>query len=126
VKKTLQTVAAVIVAALMVSTSLFAHHAWTVDTTRAITIKGTVTGFDWSNPHVQIFMDTKDDKGNPEKWTAGGPSPSRMAGTGWDRNSVKPGDVITAIGHRATDAPNLMKMDKVVFADGRTLVGYGS
>ena len=49
-----------------------------------------------------------------------------MAGTGWDRNSVKSGDVISAIGHRATDAPNLLKLDRVVFEGGRELIGYGS
>ena len=111
---------------LMVATSSFAHHAWAVDSTRTITLKGTVTGIDWSNPHVQVFLDTTDSNGKVEKWTAGGPSPSRMAGTGWDKNSVKAGDVITAIGQRATDAPNLMKMHKAVLANGRELIAYGS
>ena len=110
----------------MVASSSFAHHAWAIDSTRSISVKGTVTGLDWSNPHVQVFLEVKDNNGNVEKWTAGGPSPSRMAGTGWNKNSLKPGDLITAIGHRATDAPNLLKMDRVVLADGKELVGYGS
>ena len=113
------------VAVLMVASSSFAHHAWAVDTTRSITVKGTVTGVDWSNPHVQIFVDTKDTNGNVEKWTVGGPSPSRMAGTGWDRNTLKPGDVITAVGQRATDAPNLLKTQRVVLSSGKELVAYG-
>jgi len=113
------------VAVLMVAASSFAHHTWAVDTTRSITVKGTVTGVDWSNPHVQIFVDAKDNNGNVEKWTVGGPSPSRMAGTGWDKNTLKAGDVITAIGQRATDSPNLMKTQKVVLASGREMVAYG-
>ena len=113
------------VAALMVATSSFAHHAWAVDTTRSITVKGTVTGVDWSNPHIQIFVDTKDSNGNVEKWTVGGPSPSRMAGNGWDKNTLKAGDVITAVGQRATDSPNLLKTQKVVLSSGKEMVAYG-
>ena len=113
------------VAVLMVGTSSFAHHAWAVDTTRSITVKGTVTGVDWSNPHIQIFVDTKDSNGNVEKWTVGGPSPSRMAGNGWDKNTLKAGDVITAVGQRATDSPNLLKTQKVVLSSGKEMVAYG-
>ena len=113
------------VAVLMIASSSFAHHAWAVDTTRSITVKGTVTGFDWSNPHVQIFLDVKNNDGSVEKWTVGGPSPSRMAGTGWDKNTLKAGDVITAIGQRATDKPNLMKTEKVVLPNGKELAAYG-
>jgi hypothetical protein len=110
---------------LLAVSSSSAHHVWAVDRTRSITVQGTVTGFEWGNPHVQIFLETKDAGGKVEKWTAGGPSPTRMAGTGWDRNTVKAGDVITAIGHRATDAPNLLRIQKVVFPGGRELIGYG-
>ena len=113
------------VAVLMVATSSFAHHAWAVDTTRSITVKGTVTGVDWSNPHLQIFVDTKDSNGNVEKWTVGGPSPSRMAGNGWDKNTLKAGDVITAVGQRATDSPNLLKTQKVMLSSGKEMVAYG-
>jgi hypothetical protein len=110
----------------MVATSSFAHHTWAVDSTHAITVKGTVTRVDWANPHVQIFVDTQDNNGNVEKWIVGGPSPSRMEGTGWSKTTLKAGDVITAVGHRATDAPNLMKTDRVTMSDGRTLIAYGS
>ena len=113
------------VAILMVATSSFAHHAWAVDTTRSITVKGTVTGVDWSNPHIQIFVDTKDSNGNVEKWTVGGPSPSRMAGNGWDKNTLKAGDVITAVGQRATDTVNLLKTQRVVLSNGKEMVAYG-
>jgi hypothetical protein len=111
---------------LLVAGSSFAHHAWALDGGRSITLKGTVTGYEWANPHVQILIDAKDGDGKVEKWTVGGPSPSRMANTGWDKNSLKPGDVITATGHRATDSPNLMKLDRVVLSNGRELIGYGS
>jgi hypothetical protein len=69
-------------AVLLVASSSSAHHVWAVDRTRSITVQGTVTGFEWGNPHVQIFLETKDASGKIEKWTAGAPSPTRMAGTG--------------------------------------------
>jgi hypothetical protein len=126
VRSRLQALAVGTLGVLMVASSSFAHHVWAVDTQRSITVKGTVTGFDWGNPHVQIFLDARDSNGTVEKWTAGGPSPTRMTGTGWDRNTLKVGDLITAVGHRATDTPNLLRIQKVVLADGRELMGYGS
>ena len=124
-RRKLQALSVGTVAVLLVATSSFAHHAWAVDTSRSISVNGTVTGIDWSNPHVQIFLDTKDSNGKVEKWTVGGPSPSRMAGTGWNKDTLKAGDVITAVGQRATDAPNLLKTQKVVLSSGREMVAYG-
>ena len=124
-RRKLQALSVGTIAILMVATSSFAHHTWAVDSTRPITVKGTVTRVDWANPHVQIFVDTQDNNGNVEKWTVGGPSPSRMAGTGWDKNTLKVGDAITAIGQRATDKPNLLKTQKVLLPSGQELIAYG-
>jgi hypothetical protein len=89
------------------------------------TVKGTVTQFDWGNPHVWISFEAKGDKGGIEKWSAGGPSPSRMAGTGWDKGTLKPGDQITAVGHRITDGTYSLRLEKVVLSDGREMLCYG-
>jgi len=111
---------------LAVSGTAFAHHAWHgYDMANLTTVKGTVTQFDWGNPHVWISLEVKDDKGSIEKWNAGGPSPSRMAGTGWDKGTLKPGDQITAIGHRITDGTYNLRLEKVVLSDGRELLCYG-
>jgi hypothetical protein len=89
------------------------------------TLRGTVTQFDWANPHVWIYLDVKDDKGNAEKWNAGGPSPSRMANTGWDKETLKPGDQITVVGHRISDGTYYLRLVKVELSDGRDLICYG-
>lgn len=117
----------VLVAALFaVSAPAFSHHAWSgYDMSNVTTVKGTVTKFDWGNPHVWISLDVKNDKGDTEKWSAGGPSPSRMAGTGWDKETLKPGDQITAIGHRISDGTNALRLVKVILADGHELICYG-
>ena len=113
---------------LMVASPLFvfAHHTWAVDRTRAITVKGTITGVNWSNPHVEIFVDAKDDNGNVEKWTVGGPSPGRMTGSGWNKNVLKPGAPITAVGFRATDGSKLLRTETVTLSNGQELAFYGN
>jgi hypothetical protein len=104
----------------------FGHHAWHgYDMANVTSVSGTVTQFDWANPHVWISFEVKDDSGNIQKWNAGGPSPSRMAGTGWDKDTLKPGDRITAVGHRIEDGTYNIRLVKVVLADGRELACYG-
>lgn len=111
---------------LAASVPAFAHHAWHgYDMANLTTVKGTVTQFDWGNPHVWISFEARDDQGNIEKWAGGGPSPSRMAGTGWSKETLKPGDQITAVGHRISDGTNSIRLVKVVVPDGRELICYG-
>jgi hypothetical protein len=111
---------------LAISSPAFAHHAWHgYDMDNLTSVRGTVTQFDWSNPHVWISMEMTDDKGAIEKWNAGGPSPSRMAGTGWDKDTLKAGDQITAVGHRIKDGTYNLRLVKVVLSDGRELICYG-
>ena len=62
---------------LFVSGPLLAHHGEAnYDTTKIVSIKGTVTKFLFVNPHVQISMDVKNDKGEIENWVGEARSPS--------------------------------------------------
>ena len=77
------------------STAGFAHHgqiAYNHD--KPITLKGTVTEFAWSNPHVQIYFDVKDANGKIVHWSCETLSPGRLTRAGWKKNSLKPGDPI--------------------------------
>jgi hypothetical protein len=112
---------------LTVASSTFAHHAWgEYDMDHRTTVTGTITEFDWGNPHVWMNFDVKDSQGNVQKWMAGGPSPSRMSHTGWSKYTLKPGDQITAVGNRIKDGSNKMRLEKVILANGTQLVCYGS
>jgi hypothetical protein len=118
--------ASLFVGLFAISSPVFAHHAWHgYDMSNLTTVTGTVTQFDWANPHVWISLEVKDDKSNVDKWSAGGPSPSRMANTGWDKDTLKPGDQITAVGHRISDGTYFLRLVKVVKSDGRELICYG-
>ena len=104
---------------------LLAHHSWPVDTSKAVTVSGTVTSYEWGNPHVMIGLDVKTENGTIEKWNVGGPSTTRMEANGWDKSTLKPGDVITATGYRFSDGQPILRLDKVVMAGGKEMFLYG-
>ena len=121
---------ALAVATFAVAVPVLAHHAWPVDRSKEVTVKGTVTGFNWTNPHVMIDLEVKNESGKPgrgtvEKWSVGGPSTERMQGNGWDKGTLKPGDVITGYGYRYSDGQNVVQLQKIVMANGKEMLLYG-
>jgi hypothetical protein len=120
----LQIVALGTVGVLAVASPLSAHHSWPVDCSSAMTVTGTVIGYTWANPHVMIGLEVKGDNGMVENWTVGGPSLRRMAENTWDRDSLKPGDVITGTGSRFLDGSNVLKLSKIVMSDGTEMFLY--
>ena len=121
----LQILALGVVGIVAAASPSFAHHSWPVDTSREITVRGTVTGYTWGNPHVMMGLEVKADNGKIEQWNVGGPSTARMAGNGWDKNTLKMGDAITAIGYRFTDGQNILRLQKIVMANGKEMFLYG-
>ncbi len=112
-----------ILALLVISLPVFGHHGASMfDMVRLITVKGTVTSFEWVNPHAMIYADVKDDQGNVQKWaieTRGGPNALTRAG--WSKDTLKPGDEVTFTGHPAKNGTNNMRLAKVVLASGKEL-----
>ena len=108
--------------AILLPGALLAHHSTAeYDMTSVTPIKGTVTKFEWSNPHAYIYIEAKDDKGNAVEWTAELASLGMLARVNWKRDSVKPGDAITIYGNRAKDGRTVMRLEKVAFANGQEL-----
>lgn len=91
------------VAALGVSSKpVFAHHGVAgYDMAKTIAVHGTVTKFDWSNPHVVVYMDAKSDSGEVQHWRIEFASPVHMVRAGWSKNSMKAGDDISIDTHPA-------------------------
>ena len=84
-----------VVAFVAVSVQLFAHHgAASYDTSRTVTVSGTVTEYIWANPHVFLKVDTKDDSGNTSHWVIEAWNPVTQTGRGWTKNTFKPGDEV--------------------------------
>lgn len=115
--------AAVVLLLLSLTGSAYAHHGFVswFDMSRAVTVKGTVTSFDWTNPHSYIYFDVKDEKGAVQKWSAELGAVAMLARAGWKKDTVKPGDEITLIGNPAKDSKPIMHLDKIVFANGQEL-----
>jgi hypothetical protein len=103
-----------------VSAPIFAHHGASVyDSTKLTTLKGTVTDFQFMNPHIEILFDVPGPDGKVEKWTAEAPSLTTMSRQGWSRNSFKPGDPITATGNCAKSGAHVMRLREVIFPNGK-------
>ena len=117
----LLTAAVVFVAA----TPLLAHHSWPVAFGKLVTVKGTVAEFVWENPHPMITLEVRNDDGKIERWQVGGPAINRMEANGWTKTTVKPGDVLTGIGYQFMDGQKIIRLERVVLADGKTMLLYG-
>src|SRR5580693_7918810 len=111
---------------LLISTAAFAHHAYTAefDTTKPVKLSGVLTKVEWSNPHIWIYLDVKDDKGNVTTWGFSASPPGMLLRRGITKISLKLGEVLTISGHRAKDGSNNSSGNVVTFADGRdALIG---
>jgi hypothetical protein len=104
-----------------------AHHGEAgYDTTKLVAIKGTVTDFQFINPHVEISLDVKTDDGSFENWQAEMNSPSILArASGWKRTTLKPGDEIVLEGHRSKNGLKVLRVEKVSLPDGTELFPKG-
>jgi Family of unknown function (DUF6152) len=124
--KTLFVPVFVLIALISGAVPLSAHHSWPVSRAQLVTVKGTVIEFSWENPHPTITLEVRTDDGKVEKWLVGGPAINRMEANGWTRTSVKRGDVITGIGYQFADGQKIIRLERVVMADGKEMRLYGS
>ena len=104
-----------------ISAPAFAHHGAAAYETKLTTLKGTVTEFQFVNPHAQILFEVSDASGKNRKWIAESVSPAAMSRSGWTRNTLKPGDPVTVTGNCSKNGTPAMRLSKIVLADGREL-----
>lgn len=85
-------------AAIIVVAPALAHHSFTMfDMTKRITLVGSVTSFEWSNPHAYIEIDVPGEDGELKHWSIELGSPSILQSTGWKFSSLKKGDKTTLV-----------------------------
>jgi uncharacterized protein DUF6152 len=109
------------VALFLLQGAAFAHHGTSAYSTQVITMKGTVTSFEFMNPHTEVRVDVTDASGHRVSWMCEAGSLNFLVRRGWTKSSMKPGDVITVMGNPLkTGAPNL-RLTKVVLPDGKEL-----
>lgn len=113
-----------LLAALLLAVALpaLAHHSVSMyDMQNPTTIKGTVDRLEWTNPHAYIYVNVKNDKGETEQWAIEIDSPNFLKHNGWTRDTVKPGDTITATGGRARTGARTMRCTTIELANGEKL-----
>jgi DNA/RNA endonuclease YhcR with UshA esterase domain len=114
---------AALISLLSISVSALAHHGTAnYDMTKVVTVKGTVTDFQFINPHTLILFDVKNDKGVIEHWQAEATSPNHLVRTGWTKDIIKAGDLITISGFRAKNGSTVMRFQKMVLANGQEII----
>ena len=108
----------------VVATTLYGHHGRgaTYDMKKRITLKGTVARVDWRNPHVVIWMDVKDETGKVVTWGFENAGVSQLAQEGYNRNTLKSGQEITAIVNPAANGAPTGIVVKVILADGSEIM----
>src|SRR5712671_3866299 len=98
----------------LLSAPTLAHHGSSVYDTKLTTYKGTVTDFQFMNPHSEVWFDVTSADGKVEKWTGEAPSLTTMSRLGWNKTLFKPGDQITFVGNLAKNGSHIMRLRKVV------------
>ena len=113
-----------IVVVAIIATSLSAHHGRgrAYDMNKRLTLKGAVSNVKWQNPHVLIYIDVKDETGKVVTWAFENSNVHTLALQGYNRNTLKVGQEVTAIVNPAVNGEPLGIIVKVILADGKEIM----
>lgn len=102
-----------------------AHHSFPAqyDINKPISLTGKVTKVEWTNPHIFIYADVTDDKGNVVSWAFEMGGPNALIRQGWKRDSLKPDDIVTFEGSLARDGSNLVNARTVTMGGRKMFAG---
>jgi hypothetical protein len=107
-----------------------AHHSFPAqyDESKPVTLTGSVTKVEWTNPHIFIYIDVVDEEtGETAPWALELGGPNALLRLGWKRDSLKTGDIVTAEGSLARDGSNLANAESIVMvATGRRMLAGSS
>jgi len=108
---------------LIAALPLAAHHSFAAefDAAKPVMLQGVVTKLDWMNPHIWIYLDTKDDSGTVAHWQCEGGPPNTLSRNGWSKDSLKVGDPATIEGFRSKDGTNTCNARSVKLPNGKSV-----
>jgi len=113
------------VVALAGALPVFAHHSFAAefDAKQPVSLTGTITKVEWANPHAWLYIDVKDESGKVTSWGLELGAPNGLMRLGWNRNSLKPGDVISVEGTRAKDGSTIANARSILMNGKKMLAG---
>jgi len=120
-------VGSTVVFALALSAApLLAHHAFSAvfDLAKQRDFKGTITRVEWSNPHAHFLVDVPQAGGKTVSWEFELGSPNALMQHGWNRYTLKKGDMVTVTAVLARDGSNFAHARSVTFASGTRICDY--
>jgi hypothetical protein len=108
----------------------YAHHSFAAeyDASKAVTLTGTITKIEWTNPHIFLYMDVPDAKtGAAVNWTLEMGGPNALLRLGWKRDSLKVGDLVTVEGSQAKNGSPLVNAKSITMtASGKRMLAGSS
>jgi hypothetical protein len=115
--------AAAAVSLVMGAITASAHHSLSTefDINKTVTLVGTVTKMEWTNPHSWLHIDVKDEQGQVQAWNIEFGSPNALYRRGWRRTDLPPSAVVTVTGYASKDGSRTISASDVKLPDGRTL-----
>jgi hypothetical protein len=111
--------------------TVMAHHSFDAefDRSKPVKLTGKVTKVEWMNPHVWVYLDAKivdSPDGKISKWETELNAPNALRREGWNRDTVKEGDVVTVDGWYAKDGSNHVNARTFMTADGKAVFAGSS
>lgn len=121
--RTSHVVAAAFAATLAAGAPIAAHHSFAAefDGSKPVTLRGTITKMEWTNPHAWLHIDVKGPDGKVVAWMIEGGAPNALLRRGWNKESVAPGTAVVVQGFRARDGSNRASGGDVTLPDGKKL-----
>jgi Family of unknown function (DUF6152) len=116
------------VALIVAAVPNYAHHSFAAefDRSKTITVTGSVTKLEWTNPHARVYVDGKDETGKQQVWDFELGPPNGLMRNGWNRNSLQPGHKVTVEGFRSKTSTVVANARSVKLADGRQVLAGSS
>lgn len=103
-----------------------AHHSGAMfDSEKTVTLAGTITEFNWTNPHSSFKVSVKNAEGKDEIWAIEMNAPQNLMRNGWKRTTIKPGDPVSVEVHPLRDGKPGGSFVSITLPDGAKLGGSG-